>query len=204
MGHLEAGKPRRAGVLERVRKGQAGFNILELLLICAVAGTAVGVSMFALGASMNSSRSRAALALVKQRFSEAREMAISQQRDIRIEFVAPNEIRIIRVNRPIGSPETVINSSFLEGNMTFQKLAGIPETPDPWGGNGAVAFDSAVGVRFRSGDGAFVDENDVYVNGRVFVGRAGSNSVNSAGMVSIFGATGRIRSYRLQGENWNY
>jgi hypothetical protein len=98
----------------------------------------------------------------------------------------------------------VINSSFLEGNMTFTKLDGMPETPDPWGGIGAVAFDNAVGVRFRSGDGALVDENDVYVNGRVFVGRAGSNSVNSAGMVSIFGPTGRLRSYRLQGENWNY
>jgi hypothetical protein len=203
MGHLEAGNPRRVGGLERVRKGHAGFSILELLLLCAVAMTAMGVAMFAMGAASNSSRSRGALALVKQRFSEAREMAISQQRDIRIEFVAPNEIRIIRVNRPAGSGETVINSSFLEGNMTFQKLSGMPETPDPWGGEGAVAFDSAVGVRFRSGDGALVDQNDVYVNGRVFVARAGTNSVNSAGMVSIFGPTGRIRSYRLQGENWN-
>jgi type II secretory pathway pseudopilin PulG len=204
MGHLEAGNPQRAGRLERVRKGHAGFTILELLLICTVAGIAMGVSMFALGASLNSSRANAALALVKQRFSEAREMAISQQRDIRIEFLAPNEIRIIRVNRPAGSPETVINSSFLEGNMTFMKLDGMPETPDPWGGMNAVAFGTAVGVRFRSGDGALVDENDEYVNGRVFIGRAGPNNVNSAGMVSIFGPTGRIRSYRLQGENWNY
>ncbi len=76
----------------------------------------------------------------------------------------------------------------------------MPETPDAWGGDGAVAFGGAVGIRFRSGDGALVDQNDVYVNGRVFVARAGSNSVNSAGMVSIFGPTGRIRSYRLQGE----
>lgn len=205
MGHLEARNWRRPGALERVLEGEAGFNILELLLVCAIAMTAMGVATFALGAANNASRSRGAIALVKQRFSEAREMAISQQRDIRIKFIQPNEIQIIRINRPAGLPDTVVNSSFLEGNMTFQKLDGMPETPDAWGGDDAVAFGDAVDdIRFRSGDGALVDENDVYVNGRVFVSRAGADTVNSAGVVSIFGPTGRLRSYRLQGETWGY
>jgi type II secretory pathway pseudopilin PulG len=200
MGHLEAGNLRRTGGLERARRGDAGFSLIELLIICAVAGIAMVVAIFGLGSSVSAARSRGAVAQLKQQIGNARELAISQQRDIRIEFNAPDEIRVIRVNRPAAAGETVISAVRLEGGMTFEKAAGMPETPDPWGGNTAIAFGGALTVRFRSGDGAFIDQNDAFVNGRVFLGKSGR--ADTAGVVSIFGPTGRIRSYRLTGELW--
>lgn len=201
MRHLADGNLRRIRGLERARRGDAGFSVLELLLICTVAGVAMGVAIFGLGTSVNAARARGAVAQVKSQISYARELAISQQRDIRIEFNAPDQIRVVRINRPAGAGETVLSTINLEGGMTFQKVAGMPETPDPWGGDTAVAFGAATSLRFRSGDGALIDQTNATVNGRIFLARAGLRT--SAGMVSVFGPTGRIRSYRLTGDVWN-
>lgn len=203
MHHPEAGNPRRAGGLGRGRRGEAGFSLLEMLLICGLIGIVVGVAFMRLGNSVDASRQRGALATVKQQIANARELAISQQRDIRIEFNAPDQIRTVRINRPTTAGETVLADVRLEYGMTFSKLAGMPETPDPWGGAGAVAFGGATSIRFRSGDGALVDQNDALVNGRVFLAHNGG-ALSTAGVVSVFGPTGRLRSYRLVGTTWNY
>ena len=41
------------------------------------------------------------------------------------------------------------------------------------------------------------------VNGRVFLAH-NNGATETAGVVSVFGPTGRIRSYRLVGTTWNY
>lgn len=202
MGHQVARNPRRTGGLERVRQGDDGFNVLELLLVCAMAGTLMVVAAFGLGQSRNAAKARGALAVVKQQISYARELSISQQRDIRIEFNVPDEIKIVRIDRPSTAGETVLSTVRFEGGMTFQKVGGMPETPDPWGGTTAIAFGSATSIRFRSGDGALIDQTDASVNGRVFLAHT-SGRVDSAGVVSIFGPTGRVRSYRLVGSTWD-
>jgi len=201
MHYPEAGNSRRTGGLGRGRRGEAGFSLIEILFICLLMGIVVGVAFLKIGNSVNTTRQRGALAIVKQKITYARELAISQQRNIRIEFNAPDQIRVVRINRPAG--ETVLEDVRLEGGMTFSKLPDKPETPDPWGGNGAVAFGGATSIRFRSGDGALIDQNDVFVNGRVFLAH-NNGATETAGVVSVFGPTGRIRSYRLVGTTWNY
>jgi type II secretory pathway pseudopilin PulG len=183
-------------------RSEAGFSLLEMILISVIASGVMAMAIFGLGASVSAARSRGAIAQVKQQLINARELAISQQRDIKIEFTAPDGIRLIRVERPAAAGETVIASVRLEGGMTFQKYSGLPETPDAWGGAGALAFGGAANIRFRSGDGALVDPSNNFVNGRVFIGL--NSKVNSAGMVSVFGATGRVRSYRAMGGTWEY
>lgn len=180
--------------------GQAGFTILETLLVITLAGIVMTIAVFGLGPSVTAARSRGGLAVVKQQMSYARELAISQQRDIKIEFLTPNQIKITRIERPSG--ETVISDVRLEGGVQFVKFAGLDETPDAWGGTGAIAFGTAPSIRFRSGDGALIQPDNTLVNGRVFVGIP--NKPTSAGVVSVFGATGRIRSYRATGAAWHY
>jgi type II secretory pathway pseudopilin PulG len=182
-------------------RSEAGFSLLELILIAVIAGGVMAMAIFGLGTSVTSAKTRGAIARVKQQMVNARELAISQQRDFKIAFTAPNTITVTRVNRPAAAGETVVSTVQLEGGVTFQKYA-LPETPDPWGGNGAIAFGGVANIRFRAGDGALVDPTNNFVNGRVFVGL--NNKANSAGMVSIFGATGRIRSYRAMGGTWEY
>jgi type II secretory pathway pseudopilin PulG len=190
----------RRGRLQRVWRDEAGFSLLEMILISVIAGGVMAMAIFGLGSSISAARSRGAIAQIKQQLTNAREMSISQQRDIKVEFTEPDRIRLLRIERPSGT-ETVIASVRLEGGMTFQKYTGLPETPDPWGGTGAIAFGGSA-IRFRSGDGALVDGSNNFVNGRVFVGL--NTKKFSAGMVSVFGATGRIRSYRATGGTWEY
>jgi type II secretory pathway pseudopilin PulG len=183
-------------------RSDAGFSLLEMILITVIAGGVMAMAIMGLGSSVSAAKSRGAVAQIKQQMVNARELAISQQRDIKIAFTAPNIITVTRVNRPATAGETVISTVRLEGGMTFQKYGTLPETPDPWGGAGAIAFGGVANMRFRSGDGALVDPTNNFVNGRVFVGL--NTKTNSAGMVSIFGATGRIRSYRAMGGTWEY
>jgi type II secretory pathway pseudopilin PulG len=202
MTQLVERKSRRRGALSRAWRDNAGFSLLELFLICLIVGVVSAIAIFGLGTSVNAARARGATAQLKEQIANAREMAISQQRDIRIEFNDADEIKVIRINRP-DLDETELLTVHLEGGMTFQKFADMPETPDAWGGDEAIAFGEAESLRFRSGDGALIDENDNFVNGRVFVGHVGGK-VTSAGMVSVFGPTGRIRSYRLVGDTWDH
>jgi type II secretory pathway pseudopilin PulG len=199
MAYLADRNQARRGRLQRVWRDEAGFSLLEMILISVIAGGVMAMAIFGLGSSVATARSRGAIAQVKQQLTNAREMSISQQRDIKVEFTAPDTIKLTRVERPSG--ETVIATVRLEGGVTFQKYADLPETPDPWGGSGAIAFGGSA-IRFRSGDGALVDASNNFVNGRVFVGL--NTKKISAGMVSVFGATGRIRSYRATGGTWEY
>ena len=204
MHYPEAGNLRWTGGLGRARRGDAGFSLIEVLFICLLMGIVVGVAFLKIGNAVNTTKQRGALATLKMQIANARELAISQQRDIRIEFTAPDRIRTVRINRPVAAGnETVLADIRFEAGMTFSKLAGKPETPDPWGGEGAVAFGGATSLRFRSGDGALIDQNDAFVNGRVFLAH-NNGAAETAGVVSVFGPTGRIRSYRLIGTTWNY
>jgi Tfp pilus assembly protein FimT len=202
MAHLADRNLRRHGALRRAWRDDGGFSLLELILICVIAGTMMAIAILGLGSSVSAARSRGAIAQVKLQLQNAREQAISQQRDIKVEFVGSDMIRLTRVNRPVAAGTTLLSEARLEGAMTFQKLVGAPETPDAWGGNNAVAFGTATGLFFRSGDGALVDQTGNFVNGRVFLGHVGGKR-ETFGVVSVFGPTGRVRSYRLTGETWN-
>jgi competence protein ComGC len=203
MTHLADRNRRRHGALRRVWRDDGGFSLLEMFLIATIAGVVMALAIHGLGSSLSSARSRGAIAQVKLTLQNARELAISQQRDIEVKFIDPDIIQLTRINRSSTPATTLLSEMRLEGAMKFQKFAGAPQTPDAWGGDAkAIAFDDATSYRFRSGDGAFIDQNDNFVSGRVFVGHV-SGKKESFGVVSLFGPTGRIRSYRLTGNTWN-
>ena len=78
-----------------------------MILISVIVGGVMAMAIFGLGSSLSAAKSRGAIAQVKEQIPKAREMAISQQRDIRIEFNAPNGIRLVRIERPASAGETV-------------------------------------------------------------------------------------------------
>lgn len=188
---LSRHSPDRRGVHARIRS-DAGFSFIEMLIVCIVAGIAMSFAVMGIGHARTTIRSNGAIAQLKEQLTIGRETAVSQQRDVRLEFVEPNVIRLTRIDIPEG--ETVLREITLEGGMTFTRYASLDPTPDPWGGDDeAIAFGEYDTLRFRS-DGALVNEDNEYVNGRVFVGW--TDNPASAGFVSVFGATGRLRSYR--------
>jgi Tfp pilus assembly protein FimT len=177
---------------------ESGFSIVEVLMVMAVGITLVGIAMMSTGGALSAFKARGVIAKVQATFLQARELSITQQRDIQVVFVGTNEIDLVRVNLPAGSGTTTLSKTIFEGGMTFNKITGLPETPDAWGGNNAIAFGTATTVQFRAGTGVLMDGTTLQpINGRVFVSVA--NKPETAGMVSIFGTTGRIRQYHWEG-----
>jgi prepilin-type N-terminal cleavage/methylation domain-containing protein len=183
-------------------RNEEGFTLLEVLVVSAIAATVMAFAVFSMGSGLTSFKARGVLAKVQAQFVAAREISISQQRDVRITFVGTNRIQLVRLDKPAGT--TIVGDTQFESNMQFVKVAGLPVvTPDQWGGDiNAIAFAPAAAVRFRSGTGVLVDDATLLpVNGRVFI--AVPNRKETAGFVSVFGATGRVRSYHWEGQ-WVY
>lgn len=187
------------------KQREAGFSIVEMMIVLGVGVTLVGIAMMSSGAALTAFKARGVVSKVQAQFVRARETAISEQRDIRVVFVGGaggNEIDLVRIELPTSSGvTTTISKTLFEGGLTFTKVSGLVETPDAWGGNNAIAFDPATAIRFRAGTGVLMDDTTLLpINGRVFVGISGKPE--TAGMVSVFGATGRVRGYHWEGQ-WN-
>jgi type II secretory pathway pseudopilin PulG len=180
---------------------ESGFSVLELLMVMAVGITLVGIALMRTGPALTAFKSRGVISKVQATLVQARELAISQQRDMQVNFVGTNEIDIVRIELPLSSgTTTTVSKTFFEGGMIFTKISGLADPAfDNWGGTGGpVAFSPATNVQFRGGTGVLVDSATLLpVSGRVFVGIAGKQE--TAGMISIFGPTGRIRGYHYEG-----
>jgi prepilin-type N-terminal cleavage/methylation domain-containing protein len=179
------------------RQRESGFTVVEMMIVMAVGVTLVGFALMSSGGALTTFKARGVVSKVQAQFVRARETAISEQRDVQVVFVGTNEIDLVRMEKPSGT--TTISKTMFEGGLIFTKVTGVPETPDVWGGNTAIAFSPATTIQFRAGTGVLMDGTTLLpVSGRVFVGIAGKPE--TAGMVSVFGATGRVRAYHWEGQ----
>jgi prepilin-type N-terminal cleavage/methylation domain-containing protein len=185
------------GVVTNVTSNQRGYSFLEIIVAVAVLsimfGLATGITMTAVNATKSDSATGALMNVLEL----ARNQATSQRRDFQLVFTNPNQIEVFRLELPTGS--TLIMKRFLENGQSFNRFTGVPDTPDAFGHSGAVAFGSTPTIRFTS-DGSLIDSSGDVLNGTLFVGVP--NQVGSARAVTIFGATGLIRSWRWQGSSW--
>jgi type II secretory pathway pseudopilin PulG len=130
----------------------------------------------------------------------AREQSISQRRNVRVVFNAPNTVQVFRVE--VGPPPltlTLISEAVLEGRAQFLLFPGIGDTPDAFGNSNAVSFGTATSVQFTS-EGSFVDQAGDEVNGTVFIGVP--DQPETARAVSVFGPTALIRTWNWDGHSW--
>ena len=161
-----------------------------------------GMAVFQLGASRPAALGDGALRVLLSQMNAARELAITQRRNMRLTFTNANQVQIIREEVP-GPTLTTIRSVLFESGIQFVLITGLPDTPDAFGNSGPVVFASATGtppeVKFTP-EGVFVNQDGVTLNGSVFV--ALPAQALSARSVTIFGSTGRIRAYRWDGRAW--
>ena len=181
---------------------EAGFTLVELLMVVAVGGTLAGISVMGFANAATSIRGNNGMVQVMSQLRLARDLAISQRRTIEVEFLAPNEIRINRQDIPAGT--TLLNQFFLEGTVQFVQFTGVPDTPDGFGASDEIDFDGANDFGFL-GDGMLVDLSNpavagTPVSGTVFLGIP--NQPASARAVTVFGGTGRVRGYTWIANEW--
>lgn len=181
---------------------EAGFNIIEMVFTLGIMAVITGVAVVQINTTKPAMVGDSGMRVIIYYMNQAREMAITQRRNMRVVFTAPNQIDIKREEVP-GPTLTTIASVVMEGKVIYQVTTGLPDTPDAFGNSSATNFKvgsvDATEIKFAP-DGTLVNENGKLMNGSVFVAFP-SQSLSSRA-VTVMGSTGRVRGYRWNGRAW--
>jgi prepilin-type N-terminal cleavage/methylation domain-containing protein len=185
----------------RLRRATPGFSMIEALISMAIIAVVAGISIIEIQPTLQRWHANTAMYEVLGQLRWARQESIAERRDIQVQFLGTNEIKLIRQNEPAG--QTVLSDLFLTGSTTFRLTPGLPDTPDAFGNASPIEFAGVAGgppiMQFQS-DGTFVDGNGNPINGTVFLGIP--QVTYAARAVTILGATGRVRTFSSIGSGW--
>lgn len=181
----------------RSTRSDAGFSLLEILCVVAIAGTMAALASGFYPQAAAAIQGDANMRIVNWQLKLARETAINERRRIEVQFVQPNTIRIVRWNIPNGT--TLLFTAVLENRTQFLLFPGQPDTPDGFGRNQPVWFGGANQVFFTA-DGMLTDAVGNPANGTVFLGQVAKPMTSRA--LTVFGPTATLRTYRWNGSQW--
>jgi type II secretory pathway pseudopilin PulG len=200
--------------------GARGFSLLELMIVCCIMMIVAGIGFMALQPALKDSRVNQAYEDVLMPLRSARQRAIAERKQYIVCFGIATPLGALT---PLGAPTAQsvqvfrwdagtalsaavqISNTRLPSDLQFQVQAGLPAgaatVPDGFG-NAAVALDLDQGVAgaiknqvMFMPDGSAHDVNGNWSSGIVYVIRPGD--LYSARAVTLYGATGRIRGWRL-------
>jgi type II secretory pathway pseudopilin PulG len=204
---------------KRARTAEQGFSLLETVLVVAIAFTVMAFAVMNTVGSSQNARANAAMDALISQLRQAREIAIAKRRNVQVQFTAPNQIQVTILGLP-GETVPVLAPSFLNDNVPGGAIfyvfpAPVSDTPMKFGNSTAISLQQPTGggawtVMFTT-SGAFCGTaqaaaslytatNNNPVNASLFLGVVGKP--NTARAVTIFGATGRVRSYYWTGSVW--
>jgi prepilin-type N-terminal cleavage/methylation domain-containing protein len=177
--------------------GDGGFSLPELLVVVALITITVGIAIPISGAMVTRAKADSTSREIVSWLDTARNRAMNERRNFEVVFTpATNRVTITRLE--IGGARTPILDRPLPDQMTFM-LGGMPDTPDAFGNAGAIDLDGPNPHMFSS-DGSFVDSAGDISNGTIFLGRGSETDTGRA--ITIFGATGLVRSWKRSGAKW--
>lgn len=180
-------------------RSQRGVTLIEMLLVLGIMGVVGAMGAAQIAEARRSMQGDGAMRLVMSQFNIAREMAVTQRRNMELRFVGTNWMQIVRREVPAGT--TTLFSQAFEGSVTFRIVPTVTtDTPDGFGRASAVAFGSSTTSIMFSSDGTLIDQSGNPLNGTVFL--AVVNVAKSQRAVTVLGATGRVRGYKWNGSDW--
>ena len=193
--------------MKQCRQAQQGFSLIELIFVIAVALIITAGALMQFVPVVKNARAENALQTTLSQMRNARGLAIDQRRQYRLSFVAPGTIQLDQV---VVDPVTGIQSYLLASTIDlptdtqFIAITGIPTagsgTPDNLPTTGAaidfgVDYGGAKTRIFFQPDGRALDNAGRLNNGVVYMARPGE--LMSSRAVSVLGATGRLKGWRL-------
>jgi prepilin-type N-terminal cleavage/methylation domain-containing protein len=186
-------------LLDRARS-QRGVTLIEMLLVVGVMGVIGAMGTAQIVNVRRSMQGDGAMRVVMNQLNIAREMAVTQRRNMDIRFVGTNWIQIVRREIPAGT--TTLSSMAFEGSVVYKLIPTVTtDTPDTFGlANAPLSFGAATTFTFSS-DGTLIDQSGNPLNGTIFL--AVSNISASQRAVTIMGGTGRVRGYKWACNNAN-
>lgn len=203
----------------RRKAGERGFTLVELVMVVAVSLILMAAATILTQGTLQNYRANAAMDSVVSQFRTARQTAISMRRNVQVNLTAPNVMQLTVLYLPgevpgTGLPQVLLNDGTNGGSQFY----GFPSLPDPAPGfskstNGinfqqpsgasswTVMFTSSgalVGTSQTSGFATVGNNNPI--NATIVVGNPSVNA--SARAITVFGATGRVRTYMWTGSAW--
>jgi Tfp pilus assembly protein FimT len=200
--------------------GADGFSLLEMMIVICVLMIAGGITFMALQPALRDARANQAFESALMPLRVARQRAIAERKQY---IVCYGNTAPAGAATPLGAPTaqsvqifrwdagtalsaaTQVTAVTLPIDINFQTIVGLPNPPAtvPDGfGNAATAidFDQAVAGAIKDQvmfmpDGSAHDVNGNLNSGILYVARNGD--LYSSRAVTLYGATGRIRGWRL-------
>jgi prepilin-type N-terminal cleavage/methylation domain-containing protein len=201
-------------------RSMRGFSLLEMMAVISISLIMMAVTFITLQPVLKDSRTNQAYSLAMMQLRNARSLAIQDRQQYIVCFGtatctgaptplgAPTASSIQIFEWPAGTALTSaiqISNLRLPQDIQFQTLTGIPTSPSqiPDGfGTGSVAldFDQGVGGGIRTQvmfapDGSAQDTNGNLNSGILYLARSGD--LFSSRAITLFGASGRLRGWRL-------
>jgi type II secretory pathway pseudopilin PulG len=188
-----------------------GFSMLELMITVSLALVMCGVTFIFLRPQMNQSHTNSAYDTTLMALRNTRNLAITQSHEYYVNFnpagFPAGTIQVqyqppLVVGAVAAPPLQQVNTYTIPGDVSFNVQAGFPgASPDGFGaGATAIDFESTPGVPLNYvvffPDGSAQDSLGNYSSGVVYMTRVGDSIYNSRA-VTVWGATGRIRGWRL-------
>jgi prepilin-type N-terminal cleavage/methylation domain-containing protein len=186
-----------------------GFSLLELMITVSLALVMCGVTFIYLKPQLNQSHMNSAYDTTLMALRNTRNLAITQSNQYQVNFnpagFPAGTIQIEFQGPPVGGispPLAQVITYSIPGDVTYAVQAGFPaSTPDGFGaGVTAIDFESTPGVPLSyivfMPDGSARDNLGNYSSGVIYMTRPG-DSVYTSRAVTVWGATGRIRGWRL-------
>ena len=193
--------------MRKIRRGEQGFSLLEGMIVVGIVMIMLGMALVQSYGSMESYRANAAMDTIVSQLRVARQLAISQRRNVSVSFnttASPQTITYQIIPNPGDIVQPGAVTVPISQLVHFSGVAGEPDTPMAFGtcaGAYGVCVANVSGgppaMEFTS-VGQFTDNTGVNtLNGTVFVVIPGQ--IATARAVTVMGSTGRVRSYTYVG-----
>lgn len=199
---------------------QRGFSLLEMMIVLSIGLIMAGITFLTLQPALKDVRMNQAYDMVLTQLRMARERAVQSRQQYIVcigngvctgaptPLGAPSAQSVQIFQWPSGTALTSavqISKLDLPPNITFQVVTGIPTgattVPDGFGSGGAALdFDQAVVPNLNNQvmflpDGSAHDSSGNLNSGVMYMARTGE--LYSSRAITVFGASGRIRGWRL-------
>jgi prepilin-type N-terminal cleavage/methylation domain-containing protein len=177
-----------------------GFTLIEMMLVVVLIGIVAGMAVPITAGFLTTARSDSTGIEVNSWLETARARAVAERRNFEVTFdTSTSHVKIQRVDQtdPEVKKTTILDRELPEG-MKFVKFS-ASDTPDKFGYGAAIDIDGPSPYMFTS-EGSWLDANGDPSNGTITFGKSGQNQTARA--ITIFGASGLTRRWKLTGSAW--
>src|SRR2546423_598454 len=98
-----------------------GFSLVEMMMVLGVLSVVSSMAMMEVGALRPALKGDGAMRVVMAQLNTARELSISQRRNMQVQFVGTNLVQVVRQEKPLGT--TVLATVPFEGGVAYGTVA---------------------------------------------------------------------------------